>query len=382
MSKLSMQERDEIILSKYVMYYELIANKQLDLMPYKRLRGGRRKISIEDNYWSIIDGIPILFMQCCICRVFKPQLCAYYLINSHGLDFWAWLEKYEVGLELFHNNKQNSCIECKAKTRYHNIRNNVPAFWSNCLRGKNISIKGIKDKFDSQTIGPISGISTQYMIQASGHNLMVSIHDIGMHHKQTGEKYSHHNHILEDCVLDFSLLNVPQRTHITDLRLSTIESYQACCIYYNTQSYIPQNITFDKSLKGILQTKAGNYIYLDKKVNRQNDEIKDKKLYLFNILVQGQCICDTCKVPLTFKENKWTDLSFDRIDNSKGHFVQYNLRTVCMLHQIPNGRYLTHNMFLHMLYIQQHFKIDEYIKAKIQKIHTFHDCPFCDIIPL
>ena len=119
-------------------------------------------------------------------------------------------------------------------------------------------------------------------------------------------------------------------------------------------------------------------MFLDKKVNRLNENV-DKKQFLFDTLIDGKCICDICKVPLTLKENKWTDVSFDRLDNSKGHFVPGNLRIVCTLHQITNNRYITHDMFMHMLYIQQHFKIDDDVAQKILQIHKHHNCPFCEI---
>ena len=65
---LTIDERDQILLCKYLTYYELVANKNLSLMPYKNAKKKRCEIEIKDNFWKLVDGLPILFMQCVICK--------------------------------------------------------------------------------------------------------------------------------------------------------------------------------------------------------------------------------------------------------------------------------------------------------------------------
>ena len=84
---LNLLERDQYLLCKYLTYYELVANRDLNMMPYKSSRRKRCDITIGENYWDIIDGLPVLFMQCVICREYKPRLCKYYTIDFHKMDF-------------------------------------------------------------------------------------------------------------------------------------------------------------------------------------------------------------------------------------------------------------------------------------------------------
>lgn len=384
------EERDQILLCKYLMYYELIANKNLSLMPYKPARK-KRCGDIDENYWVLINGLPIIFMQCIKCREFKPRLCTYYQTNFHSLDFWTWYS-YDIGHEMFKNDIHNSCLMCTANIKFINTRTIPIHFWNNS-GSLYITGKMLKDLYDSQTIGPISGISTKYIKEIVGHILRASVHDIVMSYKITGEKYSQKNHRIEDCVIDLSIINVSQRTHIIDLAKTVLESYKACHTYYmNSKKILDERkntmyrlwSAINEPLKNnifrkMLNQKSRTYIQLDKKVDRINDNNLNPVWFLFDTLIQGKCICAVCKVPLTFRENKWTDVSFDRLDNCKGHFVTGNLRIVCMLHQIPNNRYITHDMFLHMLFIQQRFEIDEKISKLIVEIHNRENCPFCDI---
>lgn len=384
----TIDERDQILLCKYLTYYELVANKNLSLMPYKNAKKKRCEIEIKDNFWKLVDGLPILFMQCVICKEFKPKLSHYYCANYHDMDFWKWFS-YDIGTEMFKNAIHSACNTCCSKQNYIKTRTNSKHFWKNSTL-KNINSKMLKTLYDSQTIGPISGISMMYIKEITGHILRASIHDIVLKHKVTGEKYSQNNHNIEDCVIDLSILNVSQRTHIVNLMDTMLESYKACHTYYiNPELFLTKqndiilklqtNFNEPKnSIKTILRQKGSNYMFLDKKVNRFNENV-DKKQFLFDTLMNGKCICSICKVPLTIKENKWTDVSFDRLDNSKGHFVTGNLRIVCMLHQITNNRYITHDMFMHMLYIQQHFPIDDDVAKKIETIHNRENCPFCEI---
>jgi len=109
--------------------------------------------------------------------------------------------------------------------------------------------------------------------------------------------------------------------------------------------------------------------------------------FLLDVLSMYRYRCDVCKVILTIKQDKWTDVSFDRIDNSKGHFVQGNLRTVCSLHQVSGiNKFHNHATHLHMLLVQKHFELDNKTRIAVQSEHDsidqtnkFDTCHLCQL---
>ena len=395
-------EKSSMVLCKYLSYYKLIAEHDLLKMPCNK-----------DEYWRLDNNIPILYMSCINCKQYKPKLPWYYSL-SNGTNFMSWLERYEVSNEKYKNYESHPCNEC-----YRIINNNrgcinINDFWRILSQGYPFTGKELKNKFNSQKFGPISGISIKYMIQQTNHLLIPGVHDMELHHKKNNLKYSKQYHTLEQCVLDFSLINIPQFNKIECLIKCYIDAYKSLHLYFKLDmkdNIEKQNqyILFFKNWYntkpkdlGIYNSTDKNYKKVCKKYSlvqilghmmsyhyrvdiKQNKYVQcdNKTKFLLNTFLEGGCVCSVCKIPLTIKKNKWTDMSFDRIDNTKGHFVPGNLRIVCTLHQIFNNyRYITHDMFMHMLYIQQHFRIDDDVAKKIETIHNRENCPFCEIQPI
>lgn len=409
--QLRLEERTIQLQMKHFLYYELIAGKDISQMPCKL-----------DNYWVIIDDIPVPYMQCIQCKEFKPIYPVYFSIGHMARwgIFENWLYHYEPGYETFRNTVSTPCNVCLSKLAYNKARTNKSKFWS--LRAKmfkNISGENLKEKFDAQEYGPVSGVPIMYMIEQTGHLLAPGAHDLQRIHIQNNTKYNPNEHCIETCVLDYSFLNVQQGTRIPDLIQTTIEGYKNTCQYYSmsteqrdefhnnlkhfyiewyNRTPIENGITITrkeselgygremkkKHFKRIIIIKANNHNQIDKKANRPVEMTIRKKelsLWYLDIFLKGGCVCDVCKVPMTAAKNLWTDVHFDRIDNSRPHLAEGNLRTVCALHQVPgkSGRHYTHNMHLHVLCIQKHFELDEKLRKLFVEMHVSDECPFCDI---
>jgi hypothetical protein len=136
------------------------------------------------------------------------------------------------------------------------------------------------------------------------------------------------------------------------------------------------DMLYQKYFKYLLRKKSENYKRIDKHKGYNIPELNFIR-YLFDVFIQSNCICSICMTPLTFNKNIWTDVSFDRIDNTKGHFEINNLRIVCSLHQVTGKRVLNHNLYLHMLYVQNHIELDESIKMCIKNVHNIKTCEMC-----
>jgi hypothetical protein len=88
--------------------------------------------------------------------------------------------------------------------------------------------------------------------------------------------------------------------------------------------------------------------------------------------------CAISGMRLTVKEDKFTDLSFDRIDNNRSHVID-NIRPVCVLFQVAGIKHLSHKQYLHMCLLQVHVPIPDVICVQIQSEHDALDeyCAFC-----
>ena len=404
MMQVSREEQIEKFRNKYIDYFEKHVNPP--------------KLKKTDNYWKIIDNVYTPFEKCATCHEYKPRTPEYFypdtITRKGGYD--KWLQYYEPGRENFHNSKSMGCKECYVTKKCRQTRIDTVEFWR--IRSNSfptITKTNLKQKYDSQQFGPISGIPMYYMPEQCGHLLSPGVHDIEREHVKNNTKYNQANHTIEGIVLDLAMLNVGQFNRIECIITCTIEAYKNCIEYYSKsihdidqemgqyQSFfidwykktpVQCGVAFNKRkqskeyhrasrvmcLRIILGEYKLRYTIMDNDKNRYNEiDNSDRKQFLFDTFINEKCICAICKTPLEFDRTKWNYASFDRIDNSKGHFIHGNLQLVCSLHQVAGqaGRYITHDMYIHMLLVQKHVQVPVEISNKLKLQHKH--CPLCDI---
>lgn len=409
-------EQTHLLLERYKQYFDTDACRDLNKMPCHK----------EENYWELNEnGYPVQYTKCVKCNEFKPRIPVYFILNHLCNNYTDWLNKTKIGCEYFYNSNSSPCKQCRGIRETNKKQTDSNIFWG--LMGNRYGMNGneLKKLFDNQTIGPISGVLCKYMIQCSHSNLTVGVHDLERSHMTTDAKYYQKNHKIEHIVLDFAFINVAQRTKIDSLKICTIDSYKQTCIYVLNSDTIPEEQNYidetrewysktakevdvptmkkndinsvkmyykeldAKYLPRILSNFVRRSNVYDNRAKRDNDIPREEHIgYLLDTLFSYKHRCDVCKVLLTIQKNKWADLSFDRIDNSKGHFVKGNLRPVCSLHQIPGGQNRHHNYatHLHMILLQQHFELDNDTRVAIQSEHDsidqknkFETCHLCEL---
>ena len=143
----------------------------------------------------------------------------------------------------------------------------------------------------------------------------------------------------------------------------------------NQTEYQAQRRKLD--LNFILGSMIGDHNKTDKQKSRE-DVVSKKSVEYLNILVIYKMRCAISGVRLTVKENKFTDLSFDRIDNNHSHVID-NIRPVCVLFQVAGKKHLSRKQYLHMCLLQVHVAIPDAIRLQIQSEHDALDeyCAFC-----
>lgn len=316
----------------------------------------------------------------------------------------------------FHNSKSMGCVKCYVAKKCKQTRTDTIEFWR--VRSNHypsITKCQLKQKYDNQKFWPISGIPMYYMPEKCGHLFSPGVHDIEREHVKNSTKYNQRNHTLDGVVIDLAMLNVGQFNRIDCIKTCSIEAYKNCVKYYMTslnelnnnletlqlffkdwydKTPLQCGVTFSRqkqhkeystesrvlSLRVMMGEYKDRYVDMDNNKNHTIDiKNEDRKQFLFDTFIEQKCICAICKTPLGFDRTKWNYTSFDRIDNSKGHFVRGNLQIVCSLHQIVGhvGRYITHDMYIHMLLVQNHIKITKKV-ANVLKLQHKH-CPLCDI---
>ena len=91
--------------------------------------------------------------------------------------------------------------------------------------------------------------------------------------------------------------------------------------------------------------------------------------------------CAVCKIIVTIQEKKWTDVSMDRIDNTRPH-TRSNVQPVCQLHQVVAQHttdVLTRAMLLHMTAVTVHSRVQNArTPAHVAALKAEHDRLRCD----
>jgi len=206
-----MEEQTLELLEKYKQYFFDVAEQDLSKMPCHK----------KDNYWILDENnYPVQYTQCVKCLKTKPRTPMHFL--PHHLDryknFTEWLNnRTKIGRENF-SDTTSPCRQYRADAKRVVLRTNTREFWR--MLGGKYGFKGqdLQEKFNLQNYGPISGVPLEYMIQNSGHNLSVSIHDIHLIHKKNNVKYTQKFHDFNSIVLDYVLINVRQGNKIDDLK--------------------------------------------------------------------------------------------------------------------------------------------------------------------
>lgn len=397
----------EKILERALKYFKETAEGKLELMPL-----GKEKSSREKSGWIQIvadDEYQIIPVMACVHDgQIKPRTNEFYVVSNFFKNEEKWLNKSPVGTETFQNSETYPCRDCSA-LKQMNGRSTCVTTYLNAMGSRyKFPNNSLVELFNKMEYGPISGILVEYMIPSTGHPLAPGVHNTALHHKQNGTTYKNITYKLEDCVLDLQLLNATYRNKIDNLKLATIECYsrfinrktetndeyleELQTQFENTpkeNGVVSGGTEYDyeltrKHLPSILCKMANDHWSQDKQLNRTTTTttVGRPKMY-FQVIVEHNARCAICKVTLTMKKDKWTDVSFDRLDNNLGHEFKTNLRVVCQLHQPARGKELTHKMFLHMVYVQKHIDIGDNGVRIIEKHNSLNEkCHFCDVKPI
>lgn len=361
--------------------------------------------------WKMIDDEILCFMTCANCNVSKERTTENYVACNVNRDIENWFTSSKAGHENLSNSKHKPCIPCYTeKIRQLHSTDSSAYFKHLCSTYDNISYNDIINLWNNTTHGYITGIPKKYMQPFRSHDLAPGIHDLERNHWTNSTKYSSSEHVIEHVCLDLVISNVAQNGKIPDLRLAYIEVYtdevnrrmsttvqeedEDECIRIqewfnktptengvttrnrkNQTEYQAQRRKFD--LNFILGSMIGDHNKTDKQKSRKGIVPKKSVEYL-NVLVNYKMRCAVSGMRLTVKENKFTDLSFDRIDNNRSHAID-NIRPVCVLFQVAGKKHLSHKQYLHMCLLQVHVVISDDMRVQIRSEHDTLDeyCAFC-----
>lgn len=365
----------------------------------------------ENCSWKEVDGEILCFMVCVVCKVAKERTTENFVTANVTKGIEQWFTRSKAGCDNLSNSIHKPCITCYTeKTRQLHMTDEKAYFYNVSTIYSNISYDDIIKLWESTTHGHVTGIPKMYMRPFRHHDLAPGIHDLKREHWEKSEKYNQASHTIDTVCLDLAISNVAQIGKISDLRLAYVAIYnheieqrlsttiqdediQECKRIeewfkktpkengvtarkrHDQKEYQAQRRKLD--LNYILGAMIGDNNKTDKQCGRDNVVPKKSVEYL-NVLLEYKMRCAISGIRLTIKENKFTDLSFDRIDNNLSHMID-NIRPVCALFQVAGKKHMSRKQYLHMCLIQVHVTIPATILQQIQSDHDAlnEHCAFC-----
>lgn len=403
----AMQEMDRLFRQRWKDEFVLVKGN-FALLPTVKLRT-RRTVPDEECGWRVEE-------QCVRCLEYRPVTPLWYEPDYRKKTIEEYLDLYEPGCEAISNSKSRPCKECmRNRSGEEYFRRLVTLY-------KQIPLSWFMETYDNLVSGPITGIPKKYILAQANQFLGVSVHDMArLHRKEEGKKLRQADHLAEHCCLDLFIANVQQLDRVDDLPQAWLEMYQYAIFIaddpHEYQDSVDGNISFHRRwhenspkengvtahrsktpslyksqmqqlhLPSIFQRMASRQRELDR---RDRDTVgKNTGREYANVFFENEAKCAITGIPLSIRKNTWTDVTFDRIDNTRPHDTT-NVRPIIWLLQITARKVehvLTAKSFAHMVLIQQRIPISReslayrYWYERHESLGDEH-CDFCQIEPL
>lgn len=352
-------------------YAVFLAHWNASYNTYGSAMKGSKATTIEHT-----PGQVLVFITCNICKVKKQALPEHYRPGNVKGNIHEWLKRGKHGLP----NYRNTCRMCVAKKDTDAVR--VPdssLFWQKAAYAyKSIYWKDAMAKFAHTLYGFVTGLPKCHMLARSDHMLTIGFHDLEREHVANGTKHDTTKHMLETCEFDLAIFNVRQGKKIPDLRAAWIAMYLVTiCVLVSpdavvtitndieamwgmtpmqvgvTASRTHENAEYEKQCRRLHPRYAlGSMARIHRNVDRRANRVEGDATAegYMDVARVHDWRCAVCMSPLTLCDDTWRDISFDRIDNHRGHDND-NVRPVCRLHQavVQNlDHVVTRAMHLHM----------------------------------
>ncbi len=407
--KAAMEELDRLFKQRWKDEFIRI-NGNFEHLPTVKY-GSRTRLIVPDEEcgWRVEE-------QCAKCLEYRPVTPLWYEPDYHKKTIEEYLAFYQPGCEALCNSKAKPCKEC--------MRNRSGEAYFRRLASlyKQIPLSWFVETYENLMTGPITGIPKKYILAQANQFLCVSVHDMArLHRKEYGTKLKQETHQSETCCLDLFIANVQQLDRVDDLTQAWLAMYQYAIFIadhpHEYQNSVDSNISFhrkwyenspkengvtaNRSKTPLLYKSQTQQFHLPaiftRMASRQRDlDRRDRDTVGKNngreyakVFFENNTKCAITGIPLSIRKNLWTDVTFDRIDNTRPHDTT-NVRPVIWLLQITARNVehvLTAKSFAHMVLIQQRIPIShesipyKYWHERHESLENEH-CNFCQIEPL